>query len=134
MIAKQPALIKINSHLDNNRSPLYFLDLVKTLDFVAKRFYFVTNMFQGEVRGNHGHKELRQIIICLDGALKVNVFHQNVTYEFSISCSSHAVYIPKDSWRSIESTAENSTMFVLASEEYDPLDYIHTRDDLKWNL
>lgn len=130
MITKIPSVINIDSHIDD-RSPLFFLDLVKKLDFVAKRIYFVTNMGKNETRGEHGHKELSQVIICLNGALKVDVSHENITYEFLLPPSSRAVFIPKNSWRSIESAAAGSTMLVLASEEYDPSDYVHTKDDMK---
>lgn len=42
-----------------------------TVPFKIKRIYYIYNVESGIRRGFHSHKELRQVLICVRGSVKI---------------------------------------------------------------
>ena len=78
-------------------------------------------------RGGHGHKNLKQVIIAKNGALKLNIIDKtNQKTTILLKNYQTGVYLPKMTWREIKFLSKKTICLVLASEKYKNQDYIHT--------
>ena len=57
----------------DERGQLVALEEFKDIPFRIKRVYYMYNTVAGVVRGNHAHKSLQQILICIHGSCKVRL-------------------------------------------------------------
>jgi hypothetical protein len=116
------------SQLLDNRGSLSFMNL----PFPIKRFYYFSNLTNGAERGNHAHKELRQIILCVQGSFDLNLATPDSSHQYSMSQSDFAVEVPKGYWRFLKNFSLDSIGLVLASESYDESDYIKDFGEYKY--
>lgn len=102
--------------------------------FWPRRFYFMTDVPPGSVRGVHAHKRLRQCLFCLKGAVTVDLERRGRRYSFRLGRPTDALLIPPGCWRELRDFAAGTVVGVLASTEYDPSDYIYEYDEfLAWD-
>lgn len=99
------------------------------LDFIIKRIYFIKDVPENQKRGLHGHKELEQIIIPLMGSFEVKIINRFEEVTYILDNSKQGLYIPKMSWRELSNFSNQSCCLILASELYDPNDYIFNIND-----
>ena len=119
--------IEINS-LEDVRGSVYFIE-DKECEFQFKRFYYLYWKDAGDKRGAHAHLKLKQIFICFNGKVKVELTDKNnLTNSFILNHPGEALIIPPMLWRDVTSISKNSIMGVLASNHYDKHDYIRDID------
>lgn len=95
----------------------------KDLPFQVKRMFFVKNVPVNVERGNHAHKKNKQLLICVSGNIKV-ITHDGFTRHENIMEANDCVYLKEMIWDSQIFLNKEALLLVLASEEYDPTDYI----------
>lgn len=101
----------------------------KDLPFEIKRIFYVVGTKKDVSRGNHAHKTSEQLLIVLNGYLRVRVENRGKVNSFLLSSSNIGLYLPPLSW-SVETPIENGTIYlVLSSEEYKESDYIRNYSD-----
>ena len=98
------------------------------IPFEIKRVYYITRVEQGITRGFHSHRKLHQVLICLNGSIKVRVKNPNEEEVVELSDPSVGLYIGPLIWREMFDFTEGSVLLVLASENYDEKDYIRNFD------
>ncbi len=93
--------------------------------FEVKRAYFIYDTTPGTVRGNHAHKSLRQVLICVSGACTIDCEKPDGTK------SSHRLDWPTKGllieglvWRTMRDFSKDAVLLVLASEHYSESDYV----------
>lgn len=96
--------------------------------FEVKRIYYITKVEQGITRGFHSHKKLHQVLICLNGSIKIRVKNPKEEEIIELNDSSVGLYIGPLIWREMFDFTEGSVLLVLASEYYDENDYIRNYD------
>ena len=101
------------------------------LKFIIKRFYFHNELKKGYKFGFHSHKKLRQIYICVYGAVKITVFFNNKKKIFLLNKETKGLFIQKNVWREIETISNNSVLCTLADQKYKKNDYIRNFDEFK---
>lgn len=121
------------STVTDSRGSLSFIENPQ-IPFLVKRLYYFFDTSPIAVRGEHGHRQLQQMIICLQGAVDLQVYnkHEDITYR--LESPTQAVYIPEMSWRRLDNFLENTICIVLASEQYDKSDYIYTFEEFQTEL
>ena len=124
----KPQIITVTNHIDE-RGEICFFETAKILDFDIRRIYYITNVPNGEERGNHAHKKLKQLMIAVGGSVNIELDDGNKKYNFLLSSPSQALYIPAGYWRVLKFLDQKTTCFVLASEKYDTDDYIFDYDE-----
>lgn len=103
------------------------------LDFVPKRLYWLGNTPHGTVRGLHAHKSLRQFLVCVSGQLEIELDDGRTRVIHRLSDASDGLLIEPGQWRILRELDPETLVLVLASEDYDPDDYIHDYDEfLAW--
>lgn len=93
------------------------------LPFTPKRLFYVKNVPIGTERGNHAHKNTEQLLVCVQGKIKI-ITHNGYTRHENVMEPNDAVLVKKMIWDSQIFLTEDSILLVLASTIYDEKDYI----------
>ncbi|HOF81827.1 MAG: FdtA/QdtA family cupin domain-containing protein [Bacteroidales bacterium] len=94
------------------------------LPFEIQRIYYLYDIPGGEDRGGHAHKELRQLIVAASGSFDVILDDGKVKRTVSLNRPYQGLLIVPGIWRELTNFSSGSVCLVLASMEYDELDYI----------
>lgn len=98
--------------------------------FEIKRVYYSFDTQPGSVRGNHAHKNLKQLIICVSGACTfVCEMPDGTRTEHLLNWPNKGLLVEGMVWREIKDFSKDSVMLVLASEHYNENDYIRNYQD-----
>lgn len=94
-----------------------------SLPFKPKRMFFVKNVPVGVERGNHAHKKTQQLLICVQGKIKI-ITHDGNTRHENVMEANDAVHVKSMVWDSQIFLTDDALLLVLASTNYDKKDYI----------
>lgn len=97
--------------------------------FPIKRVYFLYDVPADATRGSHAHKVLNQLIIAISGSLKVQLDDGTSRQEFELTAPDHGLTVPPGYWRTLTDFSPGAAALVLASEVYQPEDYIRDYDE-----
>lgn len=115
------------------RGSLSVADIYITEDFSTKRFYYISEVPQGQSRGSHGHKNLKQAFFALCGEFKLTVTDGVTSETVQLQNGGVGYYLAEGYWRELSEFTPDAVCLVLASEVYDESDYIYSYDDfLAW--
>ena len=99
--------------------------------FEIKRVYWTYFTPNHIVRGNHAHKQLKQVIVAVSGVIDFTLEDPNGnTFEFVLDNPNKGIYIPEGYWRTIR-FSHSAVLLCLASENYDEKDYIRDYSEFK---
>jgi len=120
-------------NIRDDRGNLLVCEISKQIEFTAKRFYVISDVPEDVSRGNHGHKTLEQIIICLEGSFELFV-HDGLKFDvITLNNKSPACYVPAGCWRELRAFKNRSICLVLASEPFDSNDYMNSFEEfIEW--
>ena len=108
----------------DDRGQLVALEEFKDIPFRIKRVYYMYNTVAGVVRGNHAHKSLQQILICIHGSCKVRLDNGKEKKVIPLEKPYEGLYVSNTMWREMFDFSPDAVLMVLASELYDESDYI----------
>lgn len=112
------------------RGSLTVAEYAGQLPFVPQRVFFVYGVPSESTRGEHAHKACHQAIVCASGSMRVEVEHREGRQEFVLDSPETLLYLPPMVWAAQHGYSEGTISIVLASDPYDPDDYI--RDLSAW--
>lgn len=113
------------------RGMLSFAEVGQHLPFVPKRYFLVYDVPTTEVRGEHAHRELQQLLVCVKGSVTVVVDDGQRRAEVVLSTPQQAVYVPAGVWAIQYRYTRDAVLLVLASDTYDGADYIRDYDEFE---
>lgn len=116
-------------HVTDLRGDLTVTELEKELPFPVRRIFFVYNVPNERVRGEHVHRELHEFVICLKGSVAVVVDDGNYRDEYVLDQPWLGLYLAPMVWRSLYKFTKDAVLAVYASHEYDPGDYIRDYEE-----
>jgi UDP-2-acetamido-3-amino-2,3-dideoxy-glucuronate N-acetyltransferase len=116
-------LIDLHS-VSDLRGNLSVAEVGAQLPFAPKRIFFVHDVPTAEVRGEHAHRRLEQVLICVSGTVSVVVDDGSARAEFTLDSVDRALHIPPRVWAIQYAYTNDAVLLVLASEEYDSDEYI----------
>lgn len=96
----------------------------KDIPFQIKRVYYITRVNSEVTRGFHSHKKLHQVLLCLNGSIKIRVKTPYEEEIVTLKDPSVGLYIGPLVWREMFDFSEGSVLLVLASDYYSEEDYI----------
>jgi acetyltransferase-like isoleucine patch superfamily enzyme len=94
------------------------------LPFVPQRIFMVHGVPSAEVRGEHAHRQCKQFLICVSGNVTIQVDNGDARAEYVLSGPNIGLYIPPLIWSTQFRHTPDAVLVVLASDTYDPDDYI----------
>ena len=96
--------------------------------FVPRRLFFFCDVPSGTARGGHAHREQEQFIICPQGRIQVDTVDALGDQSFTLDAPLKGLHIPAMTWVDVHFEGDGTVALVLASAEYDEIDYIRDRD------
>jgi UDP-2-acetamido-3-amino-2,3-dideoxy-glucuronate N-acetyltransferase len=111
------------------RGSLSFAQYDETLPFVPMRFFSVFDVGEGQKRGGHAHSTVHQLLICVKGSCLVSLDDGEARDQIWLDRPDLALYIPPNIWATQERFSKDGVLVVLASEVYDPAEYIKDYDE-----
>ena len=113
----------------DDRGSLTFLENSNHIPFDIKRIYYLYNIPENKSRGAHGHINLEQLIIAINGKFDITLDDTTSKKSFHLNSPNQGLYVSKGIWRNINNFSENAVCMVLASLPYDENDYIRNYDE-----
>ena len=106
-------------------------DKYSSLPFEIKRVYYIFGTQSGVIRGNHAHKKLHQIAICLSGSCKMVIDNGFERDDLVLDSPKIGLDLPPMLWHEMHDFSEDCVLLVLASDHYDEEDYIRDYEKFK---
>lgn len=122
------ALVTLPKKIDM-RGSLSVGEIDAQLPFVPQRFFLVYDVPSVEVRGEHAHKACHQFLVCVKGRLSVVLDDGRCRDEVLLDSPARGLHIPPMVWGIQYRFSADAVLLVLASDPYDPDDYIRNYDD-----
>jgi len=112
---------------DGNLVPIENSDI----PFNIKRMFYVFGVKDQNDRGRHSHHTTKQVLICLQGEVKVNCDDGRNRKQWILDDPTQALYIPEMIWDEQIYNSEDSILLVLANTKYNIKDYIEDYENFK---
>jgi UDP-2-acetamido-3-amino-2,3-dideoxy-glucuronate N-acetyltransferase len=113
------------------RGMLSAAEVGRHLPFDPKRYFLVYNVPTAEVRGEHAHHRLHQLLVCVAGQVSVVVDDGSRRAEVVLDGPERGLHIPPMVWGIQYRYSRDAVLLVLASDVYDADDYIRDYDDFE---
>jgi oxalate decarboxylase/phosphoglucose isomerase-like protein (cupin superfamily) len=97
--------------------------------FAIKRIFYLYDIPGGESRGAHAHKECHQFLIAVSGSFEVLLDDGKTKRMVQLNRPYIGLHIPPGIWASEVNFSSGSICLVLASHQYNELDYIREYDE-----
>lgn len=114
--------------ISDPRGNLTFIEGNRHIPFDIKRAYYLYDVPGGSERGSHAHKNLQQFIVAMSGSFDVVLNDGIKEKRFHLNRSNFGLYVCPMMWRYIDNFSSGSVCMVLASEFFEPSDYIRDYD------
>lgn len=98
------------------------------IPFKIKRIYYIFDVDKEVIRGYHAHRKLHQVLICINGTVKIRVKTPEQEKIIELNNNEEGLYIGPMIWREMFDFSEDAVLLVLASNYYDESDYIRNYD------
>jgi acetyltransferase-like isoleucine patch superfamily enzyme/dTDP-4-dehydrorhamnose 3,5-epimerase-like enzyme len=115
--------------VDDLRGALTFAEVGDKLPFPPKRYFVVHDVPTQEIRGAHAHKGLHQFMTCVRGSCTVMVDDGRYREEFHLDSPQLGLHVAPMVWAIQYRYSPDAVLLVLASDIYDPDDYIRDYDE-----
>lgn len=118
------SIIELSKHHSDRKGDITVVQNGETVPFDVKRVYYLYDVPGGESRGSHAHRNLSQLIVAASGSFRVTLDDGNVKQSFVLNRPYQALFVKPGIWRDLDDFSSGAVCLVLASEIYQPEDYI----------
>ncbi len=101
------------------------------MPFDVKRIYYLYDVPGGSERGGHAHKGLHQLLIAASGSFDVLLDDGRNKKTVQLNRPYFGLLIVPGIWREIFNFSSGAICLVLASEKYNPEDYIRDYSEFR---
>jgi len=116
-----PKLIEIKTFSDE-RGHLSVLE--QNIPFAIKRVFYIYGV-DNSVRGNHRHHKTIQAVICISGSCVICNNDGTIQEEFILDKPNKCLFLYPQDYHYMHSFSKDAILLVLASENFNPNDYIY---------
>ncbi len=114
----------------DERGYLVVVEGMKDIPFSIKRVFYIYGSDDTVIRGRHANKRTEFVLINVVGQCKVRVRDSRGKEEIFLLDKPHTgVYLPRMVWKDMYDFSKDSVLLCLASEHYDPTEYIRDYDE-----
>lgn len=118
-------------NLGDDRGSLVAIDYLTGLPFDIKRAYYIFDTKPEIIRGQHAHKKLHQVAICLAGSCTMLLDNGIKKEEVTLNNPNLGINIPPMLWHEMYNFTSDSILLVLADDYYLEDDYIRNYEEYK---
>jgi UDP-2-acetamido-3-amino-2,3-dideoxy-glucuronate N-acetyltransferase len=115
--------------IEDLRGRLSYGEVEDQLPFPPERYFVIFDVPSEEVRGEHAHRTLEEVLVCIKGAVSILVDDGNSRAEVRLDAPDRGLYVPPMIWNIQYRYSSDAVLLVLASERYDAADYIREYDE-----
>jgi dTDP-4-dehydrorhamnose 3,5-epimerase-like enzyme len=113
-------LINLNT-ISDHRGSLTVIE--NCLPFEIKRVYYIYSV-DNSIRGQHRHHKAIQAAICISGSCKIYCNNGMNEIVYNLNEPNICLILDPIDWHKMYDFTPDAILLVLASEKYDPKDYI----------
>lgn len=117
------------TRVDDLRGSLVAANFDPDLPFRPRRFFTVFGVPSTDVRGAHAHRRCHQLLICVQGSVHALVDDGITRQEFVLDRPDVGLHVRPMIWGTQYRYTSDAVLLVLASDEYDPDDYIRDHEE-----
>ena len=97
----------------------------REVPFDIKRVFFIYGMAPDTVRGGHRHYETIHACISVKGSCRIRVDDGGQHTDFLLDAPHKCVILNPEDWHTMEDFSPDCVLLVLASDYYNPNEYIY---------
>ena len=114
----------------DERGRLVIIEGGLDIPFDINRVFYIYGSDNNVIRGQHANKKSQFVLINVAGKSKIRVkdWKGNET-TYMLNRPNTGVYLPAMVWKDMYEFSEDSVLLCLASEHYDPKEYIRDYDE-----
>ncbi len=124
------SLVRMHS-IYEARGHLTVGEMGQGMPFVPRRFFVICDVPDEGIRGEHAHRALGQLLVCLAGSVVAEVTDGTNRRSVLLDVPHVGLHIPPMVWGVQHHYTRDAVLMVLASAEYDPADYIRDFSEFK---
>jgi hypothetical protein len=129
---KNSGLITLPQINDGRDGVLNIMEVGNQISFEIKRVYYINHLENCvSVRGKHAHKELEQVIFCVNGSFILTLDDGEMQQDILMNKSNEGVVLGIDLWHTMHDFSSGCVMLVVASDLYNEVDYIRDYEEFK---
>jgi len=114
----------------DNRGRLVVVEGAKDIPFEIARIFYIYDSDADVVRGQHANRKSEFVLINVAGSCKVKVLDGKGNEAVFILNRPHTgIYLPTMVWKDMYDFSKDSVLLCLASQRYDPQEYIRNYDE-----
>jgi dTDP-4-dehydrorhamnose 3,5-epimerase-like enzyme len=113
-------ILCLNSKVDERGTLTVLQD---EIPFDIKRVFYIYNS-DGSIRGGHRHHRTIQAAVCINGECKIFINNGKESQIYNLNKPDICLILEPEDFHEMIEFNNNAILLVLASENYDPNDYI----------
>jgi len=117
-------LINLQTFSDKRGYLTVIDDIENILPFKVKRIFYIYGV-DDSPRGGHRHKKTCQAAVCLKGSCKISNNDGEEKKIFIMDNPNKCLILEPQDWHVMNDFTHDAIFIVLASEAFDPNDYIY---------
>ncbi len=127
---KNSGIIKLQRYNDYPDGNLIIAEANRIIPFKIKRVYYINKLDNPRAtRGKHAHKNLEQVIFCINGSFALHLDDGETKQKIIMNNSSVGIKLGRLLWHTMTDFSKNCVILVLASDYYKENDYIRNYDE-----
>jgi dTDP-4-dehydrorhamnose 3,5-epimerase-like enzyme len=116
--------------IDGSDGKISVADSLQNIPFEIKRVYYIYDLQNlNAIRGKHAHKELEQVIFCINGSFRLGLDDGVDKEELVINRRNQGIFLGRGLWHTMTAFSKDCVLLVLASDHYKESDYIRDYDE-----
>jgi mannose-6-phosphate isomerase-like protein (cupin superfamily) len=92
--------------------------------FPIQRMFFLRDVAPGAERGHHAHRLCHELLVVASGAVTIELDDAGRRWRHRLAEPDRALHVPPMTWIVLREFEVGTICIVLASERYEPADYI----------
>lgn len=127
---KNSKLIVLPQIVDGVDGTISVAEYANPIPFIVKRVYYIYNLEnQNAIRGKHAHKNLEQVLFCINGTCEITLDDGTDSQTLVLNRPNIGIYLGIELWITINKFSGNCILLVLASDVYKESDYIRDYEE-----
>lgn len=87
-------------------------------DFRVERIFYLSDVENDDVRGQHAHEELKQYVICVSGSFEISLDNGEIKETLVMSNDGKGLFLDGLVWREMTNFSPGTVMLVLCDRVY----------------
>ena len=122
---KRCYFVDIKSNQEEDGRLLVVESNSSTIPFEIKRIFWVRDVIEGGIRGQHANKQTRIILIAISGSCDVIINDGKNETTYHLDNPTKGLFIDKMLWRTMENFSKDCILEAICDNHYIPEDEIY---------